>query len=77
MHQSSVEVIKSGMQRPPPIVERLLAHARICREIAGATFNEEMARELERMAEDCLKAARETDPDMWNQMFPTGHRRTA
>ncbi len=53
------------------------AHARICRDIANATFNEEAARKLDRMAEDCLKAARETDPDLWNQMFPNGRRRTA
>ena len=64
------------MNHPPPIVERLLAHARICRDIANATFNEEMARKLDRMAEDCLKAASETDLESWNQMFPAGRTRT-
>jgi len=57
------------MTHPPAIVERLLAHARICREIADTTFDEEMARELDRMAEDCLKAAGETDAGAWNLMF--------
>jgi hypothetical protein len=77
MHQSPVEGIKASMKHPPAIVERLLAHARICRDIANATFNEETARKLDRMAEECLKAANETDPETWNQMFPTGRRRTA
>jgi hypothetical protein len=70
MHQSPVEAMNAGMKHPPAIIERLLAHARICREIANATFNEETARKLDRMAEECLKAASETDPETWNQMFP-------
>ena len=49
------------MKQPPAIVERLLAHARICREIAAATANAQTALELERLAEDCIEAARETD----------------
>ena len=77
MNQSPVEGKKASMKHPPAIVERLLAHARICREIANATFNEETARKLDRMAEECLKAASETDPETWNQMFPTGRLRTA
>lgn len=76
MHQSQVDGIKAGMKQPPAIVERLLAHARICRNIANATFNEETAHKR-RMAEECLTAASETDPELWNQMFPTGRRRTA
>jgi hypothetical protein len=45
------------------------AARRICREIADSTFDEETARELDRLAEDCLKAAGETDPGAWNLMF--------
>jgi len=69
--------MNAAMKHPPAIVERLLAHARICREIANATFNEETARKLDRMAEECLKAASETDPETWNQMFPPGRTRAA
>jgi hypothetical protein len=65
------------VKHPPAIFERLLAHARICRDIADATMNAEMAGKLERMARDCLQAAREADPEAWNQMFPARCRHTA
>ena len=45
------------MSQPFAIAERLLAHARLCREIARASWNEEIARRLERLAEDCIRAA--------------------
>ena len=57
------------MSQPSTIAERLLAHARICREIADATLNEETASELERLAEDCIQAARDADPTPRRQMF--------
>jgi len=38
------------MSQPAAISERLLAHARLCREIADATLNEETASKLERLA---------------------------
>jgi uncharacterized membrane protein YccC len=47
------------MSQPSTISERLLAHARLCREIADATLNEETARKLERLAQDCIQAARD------------------
>jgi hypothetical protein len=50
------------MSQPSTISERLLAHARLCQEIADATLNEETAYKLERLAEDCIQAAREADP---------------
>ena len=66
------------MSQPPAIAERLLAHARLCREIANATFNEETARKLERLAEECLQAACEAEPEPQHQMFPSrAARRTA
>jgi hypothetical protein len=37
--------------------DRLLAHARLCREIAAASWNEEIARELEQLARECKRAA--------------------
>ncbi len=50
------------MSQPSTMVERLLAHARICREIANTTLNAETARKLEELAEDCIRAARDTEP---------------
>jgi hypothetical protein len=61
---------KSVMTHPPAIFDRLLAHARICQDIADATMNSETAGKLEVMAQDCLQVARDADPDAWNQMFP-------
>jgi len=57
------------MSQPSAIFERLIAHARICREIADASMNAESAGKLERLARECLEAARDADPDSWNQMF--------
>ncbi len=45
------------MAQPSTIRDRLLAHARLCREIAGATMSEETAAALERLAADCVEAA--------------------
>jgi len=50
------------MLQPSTIVERLLAHARICRETADTTLNEETTRKLEELAEDCIRAARDIKP---------------
>ena len=51
------------------MVERLLAHARICREIANTTLNQQTARELELLAEDCVQAARDAEPAPRFQQF--------
>jgi len=53
---------ETGLSQPSTIGERLLAHARICREIADTTLNEETARKLEKLAEDCIRAARDIKP---------------
>ena len=57
------------MSRPSTISERLLAHARLCREIANATLNEETASKLERLANDCIEAAREAESEPQSRMF--------
>jgi hypothetical protein len=59
------------MSQPSTISERLLAHARLCREIADATMNEEAASKLERMAQDCIEAARDAEPAPQPQKFPS------
>lgn len=58
------------MSQPSIIAERLLAHARICRDIADATMNEETAIKLERLAEGCVQAAREAVAESRPEMFP-------
>jgi len=52
-----------------PIVGRLIAHARICREIAGATWNEVTAAQLDQLAAECLAAAREADRQSRHDKF--------
>jgi hypothetical protein len=46
------------------IAERLLAHARLYRQIAGATWNETRAAELKQLAEECERAAAQAGPDL-------------
>ena len=38
------------------IAERLLAHARLCRQIAGESWNEATAAKLAQMADECDRA---------------------
>ncbi len=45
------------------IAERLRAHARLCRQIARESWNEEMAVELTRLADQCLEAADNIAPE--------------
>jgi len=39
------------------VVQRLLAHARLCREIAAVSWNEADTRKLEEMAAECVRWA--------------------
>ena len=39
------------------VAQRLLAHARLCREIAALSWNEADARKLEEMAAECVRWA--------------------
>jgi len=43
--------------------ELLLAHARLCRDIAGASRNEEAAEKLAQLAEACVRAATDVGRD--------------
>ena len=49
------------MSQPSKIAERLLAHARLCRQIARESWNEDTAYKLAEMAEECTRAARSCD----------------
>jgi hypothetical protein len=44
------------------MAQRLRAHARLCRHIAAATWNEEIATKLMALAEDCTLAAERLEP---------------
>jgi hypothetical protein len=51
------------MPQSKKIAERLLVHARLCRELAEVNWNEETALKLRRMADRCERqaaSARET-----------------
>jgi hypothetical protein len=68
------------MSQPSTMSARLLAHARLCRDIANATLNEETASKLERMAQDCVQAAREAELAAAGQIVPSSagsHRATS
>jgi hypothetical protein len=39
------------------IVQRLLAHAKLCREVASASWNHTSAQKLEEMAAECERSA--------------------
>lgn len=45
------------------IAERLRAHARLYRQIASASWNEEMAAKLTELAEECARAAADAEDD--------------
>lgn len=45
------------MQNPHHLADRLRAHARLYRHIAAATWSEDKARELERLADECARMA--------------------
>lgn len=54
-------LLSNRMQSPVPnsskIAERLLAHARLCRQIAEETWSEDVAQKLSRLADECARAA--------------------
>jgi hypothetical protein len=58
------------MSQPSVIAQRLLAHARICRDIANATLDEETASKLEHLARVCIETARDADPEPQYKKFP-------
>ena len=49
------------MSNASKIAERLRAHAKLCRQIASVSWNEESAQELTRLAEECARAAAQAD----------------
>ena len=46
-----------AMPQSAKVVQRLLAHAKLCREIASASWNQTSAEKLEEMAAECERSA--------------------
>jgi len=46
----------SAMSEQPKLAERLLAHARMCREVADECGNKELAADFNRLALECIQA---------------------
>jgi hypothetical protein len=53
------------------IAERLLAHARLCRQVALECWNEDAASKLLRLADECTRAAEQAAPARFTAL-PTG-----
>ena len=47
----------SAMSEQPKLAERLLAHARMCREVADECGNKELAADFNKLALECIQAA--------------------
>jgi hypothetical protein len=47
----------SAMSKQPKMAERLLAHARMCREVADECGNKELAADFNKLALECIQAA--------------------
>jgi hypothetical protein len=56
MSQSSNRSLSPGPQASK-IAERFIAHAKLCQQIASQCRDEEIAHQLERLAEQCVRAA--------------------
>jgi hypothetical protein len=48
------------------MAERLLAHASMCKQAASLSWDEAIAVELEKLADDCRRAAAACDPELTN-----------
>ncbi len=51
------------MSQPSTVAQPLLAHARLCREVARASANWEIAQSLEQLAAECIRAAGDVKPE--------------
>jgi hypothetical protein len=61
MSQSSMSKQNDVVMRSANIAERFRAHARLCRQIASRCCDEEIAHQLEQLAQQCLRAAGHDD----------------
>jgi uncharacterized protein (DUF433 family) len=45
------------MSEPPKMAERLLAHAKLCQEVASECWDDELAADFNKLALECIEAA--------------------
>ena len=45
------------MSEPPKMAERLLAHAKLCQEVASECGDDELAADFNKLALECIEAA--------------------
>ena len=62
MHERKPAPLSSPALPASKVAERLRAHARLCRQIAGESWNEVIAIELTRLADQCAEAADNIEP---------------
>jgi hypothetical protein len=58
----------SDFPKPSRMAERLLAHATMCQEAARLSWDEAIAFELEKLADDCRQAAAACEPELTHPM---------
>ena len=56
----------SDQSKPSKMAERLLAHASMCQQAASLSWDEAIAFELEKLANDCRQAAAACEPKLTN-----------
>ncbi len=62
MHKRKPDPPSSLALPASKVAERLRAHARLCRQIAHESWNETIAIELARLADQCIEAADNIEP---------------
>ena len=63
MHKRHTAPLSSPALATEEVAERLRAHARLCRQIAHESWNETIATELARLADRCMAAADNIEPE--------------
>jgi hypothetical protein len=50
------------MSEPPKMAERLLAHEKLCKEVASECWDNELAADFNKLALECIEAEAATEP---------------
>jgi len=56
-YRCAMSANRKPLSNSSPVAERLLAHARLCEQIAQGCWSEATAAELKRIARECTRAA--------------------
>jgi len=63
MHKPHPAPLSSPVLPADKVAERLRAHARLCRQVARESWDETIAGELSRIADQCMEAANHIEPE--------------